>query len=116
MFLERRIREQRKQQGLTQKKLGELLGVSKVSVCHWEKGLKRPSSKNLIQLSKVLNVPLEYLIGNDEYIISSEDEKYGLMMSKEEIKLIEELRKYPKLYDMLINSPKRVLDSISKNY
>jgi transcriptional regulator with XRE-family HTH domain len=75
MYLAKRIKEKRLESKLTQEKLGNLLHVSKVSVCNWENGIKRPSSKNLIQLSKVLNTPLEYLIGNDHYVISSEDEK-----------------------------------------
>lgn len=114
MFLGRRIYEQRKNQGLTQKDLGSLVGVSKVSICHWEKGTKRPSTKNLIQLSKVLNTPLEYLIGNDEYVISNEDESYGLMMTNEEINMIKELREHERLYDMMNENPKRTLDRIEK--
>ncbi len=115
-MLEKRIYEQRKKLGLTQKDLGDALGVSKVSICYWEKGIKKPSTKNLIELTKILNVSLEYLIGNDAYVVASEDESYGLMMTKEEINVIEELRKHPKLYDMFTESPKRVLDRISKNY
>jgi len=115
MFLAKRIKEKRLEQHLTQEELGKLLNVSKVSVCHWEKGIKRPSSKNLIQLSKVLNTPLEYLIGNDTYVIASKDESYGMMMAKEEINVIQELRDHEKLYDMMIENPKRALDRIEKN-
>ena len=53
MFLAKRIKEERLKNNLTQEELGKLLNVSKVSVCHWEKGIKKPSSKNLILLSKV---------------------------------------------------------------
>ena len=56
MFLSKRIKEKRIEAGLTQEALGKELNVSKVSVCNWEKGLKKPSSKNLIQLSKVLKI------------------------------------------------------------
>lgn len=115
MFLAKRIREKRLEQHLTQEELGKLLNVSKVSVCHWEKGIKRPSSKNLIQLSKVLNTPLEYLIGNDTYAIANKEESYGMMMAKEEINIIQELRDHEKLYDMMIENPKRALDRIEKN-
>ena len=115
MYLAKRIREKRKAKGYSQQELGNLLNVSKVSVCYWEKGLKRPSSKNLISLSKVLNTPLEYLIGNDTYVIASEEEKYGMMMSNEEIEVIKELRNHHKLYETVTDNPKRALDRIDKN-
>lgn len=114
MFLAMRIREKRKANKLTQEDLGKLLNVSKVSVCNWEKGIKKPSSKNLIALSKILNTPLEYLIGNDNYIISDNDDSYGLMMANEEIEIIKELRNHDKLYEMLIENPKRTFDGIDK--
>ena len=115
MFLEKRIREKRLAKDLTQEELGALLNVTKVSVCHWEKGLKRPSSKNLIALSKALNTDLEYLIGNDNYVVASSDNKYGLMMAKEEINIIKELRNYPELHELLTENPKRTLQVIDKN-
>ena len=115
-FLAKRIKEKRLENGYTQEELGKFLNVSKVSVCHWEKGVKRPSSNNLIQLSKVLHVPLEYLIGNDAYVVAEENNKYGIMMAKEEIDIIKELRKHEKLYNMLINdNPKRTFDRLDKN-
>ena len=115
MFLAMRIKESRLKQNLTQQELGDLLKVSKVSVCLWEKGVKKPSSKNLLQLSKILNVPLEYLIGNDSYVISEDNQSYGLMMAKEEIEIIKELRNHNKLYTTLLENPKRTFDRIDKN-
>jgi len=116
LFLIKKIKEKRIENNLTQEELGRALNVSKVTVCHWEKSIKRPSSKNLIQLSKVLNTPLEYLIGSDDYVIASDDTKYGLMMAKEEIDIIKELRNHDRLYKMLISEhPKRTLDRIDRN-
>ena len=115
MFLAKRIKEKRLDLDLTQKELADLLGVSKAIVCNWEKGKKKPSSKNLIQLSKTLNISLEYLIANDNYVISSPEEKYGVMMAKEEIDIIKELRVHKKLYEKLSENPKRTFDRIDKN-
>lgn len=115
MFLAKRIRERRIECGFTQEELGNILGISKVSVCNWERGTKKPSSKNLIQISKALNTPLEYLIANDKYVVSSKNEKYGLMMADEEIEIIKELRNHHKLYESLSESPKRTFDRIDKN-
>lgn len=116
MFLAKRIKEKRIENGFTQEELGSFLNVSKVSVCHWEKGIKKPSSKNLIQLATILKTPLEYLIGNDTYVVASSDSDYGMIMAKEEIDIIKELRKHEKLYAMLINdNPKRTFDRVDKN-
>ncbi len=115
MILGKRIRERRKMANLSQEELGNILGVSKVSVCHWEKEVKKPSSKNLISISKVLNAPLEYLIGNDAYVVSDSTTNYGLMMSNEEINIIKELKNHKKLYELLTDNPKRTFDRIDKN-
>ncbi len=115
MFIGKRIKEKRLEYNYTQEQLGALLNVSKVSICNWENDVKYPSSKNLIQLSKILNTPVEYLVGNDTYVVSSNDENYGLMLADEEIALLEELRLHKKLYDMLLDSPKRTIDRIEKN-
>ena len=120
MFLSKRIKEKRIEAGLTQEALGKELNVSKVSVCNWETRLALSNEDKLardylIQLSKVLNTPLEYLIGNDTYVVSEDDEKYGLMLATEEINIIKELRNHKKLYDMLMDNPKRTFDRIDKN-
>ncbi len=54
------IKDLRHRKHITQKQLGELLGISNRAVSKWEQGLSRPSIQNLITLSKTLNVPVEY--------------------------------------------------------
>ena len=46
-----RIREARKQVGLTQERLGELVGVRSHTVWCWEAGRMKPNHENLIELS-----------------------------------------------------------------
>ncbi len=45
---------------MTQRRLGEYLGLTNRAVSKWENGICAPSAKNLISLSKIFNVPLEY--------------------------------------------------------
>lgn len=115
MVLGNRIKEARKNRHLTQEQMAKLIGVSKVTVCYWENNAKKPSTKNLISLSKQLNTPLEYLIGNDNYVISENDTDYGIMMTRDEIEIIKELRKHTKLYNLLAQNPKRICERIEKN-
>lgn len=45
---------------MSQRQLGEYLGLTNRAVSKWENGICAPSAKNLISLSKIFNVPLEY--------------------------------------------------------
>ena len=49
--------------GLKQEEVGELIGVSGVTVSRWELGLNNIPSDKLILLSKVLDVSTDYLLG-----------------------------------------------------
>ncbi len=51
------IRTYRKKKGLRQLDLALLLGVSEMTVCHWERGARIPSQDVLSGLGKVLGVP-----------------------------------------------------------
>lgn len=56
-----RIKELRKKQGLTQQRLGELVGVKKSSISQWENGEHAPSGDNLVALAKVFGVSAHWL-------------------------------------------------------
>jgi transcriptional regulator with XRE-family HTH domain len=56
-----RIRNQRKQLGLSQEALAELLGVSQVTVSSWEKGAKLDHVR-LAEIAAALNVTLYALV------------------------------------------------------
>lgn len=57
-----RIREARKQQGLTQEQLAERLDISVEFVSQIERGLKLPSMQVFIKLIETLNVSADYLL------------------------------------------------------
>jgi repressor LexA len=59
----KRIREAREHLGLSQTQLADALGYTYVAVSGWETGRRRPSLDDLLQISKILNKPLEYFIG-----------------------------------------------------
>lgn len=110
----KKIKQRRLELDMTQEQLGEMLGVTKVSICNWEKGIKFPSTENLIELSKIFNVSIDYLIGNDCYVASEENKNYSVIMANEEIKLVQELRKHQKLYSRIVDDPKRTIDLIER--
>lgn len=60
-----KLKEYRKQKGLTQEDLAELLDVSDKSVSKWELGKGYPSEKNIIKISETLDVSLEILMNEE---------------------------------------------------
>lgn len=62
MTLGQRIQELRKEKGLSQEQLGELLGVSRQAVSRWEMDSAIPEVDKLISLSRVFGVDLNDLL------------------------------------------------------
>lgn len=57
------IKKARETAGLSQKEVAISLHVSAPTVSEWESGKKNPSAPNMKKLSKLLNVPIDYLLG-----------------------------------------------------
>lgn len=55
------IKEQRKEQNLTQEQLAEKLNISKNAVSKWERGLNLPDVSIMQDLCKILNISLNEL-------------------------------------------------------
>lgn len=66
MTLDKKLTRLRKREGLSQAEVSEELDVSRQAVTKWETGQSRPSTENLQSLSKLYNVPLEYLLDESE--------------------------------------------------
>ena len=63
-----RIRELRKQKGVSQKELSIELSLSQPTVCAWEKGVKEPSNKSASKLADYFGVSMDYLLGRSDNI------------------------------------------------
>ncbi len=59
------ICELRKELNLSQRKLGEDLGVCNQTVSFWESGKREPDLDMLIEIAKYFNVTTDYLLGLD---------------------------------------------------
>ena len=66
MEFQQRLYELRKQSGLSQEGLADLLGVSRQAVQKWEAGTSRPDLDNLAALGRYFNVSLDYLVTGQE--------------------------------------------------
>ena len=97
------IKRERHKRGLSQKQLGDLIHVSKVSICGYEKGTKTPTLDNLQNLLDVLELKIEDIVDQNYTMVRENEVSYGTEFSKEEIQLIKALRKTPSLYLSLIH-------------
>lgn len=65
MTLGEKLQNLRKKRGFSQEKLATMIAVSRQAVSKWESNETTPDIGNLLQLSKIYNVSLDFLL-NDE--------------------------------------------------
>lgn len=73
----KRLAELRRERGLNQEELAEKLGVSRQAVSKWERGESTPDIANLVSLSELYQVSIDYLAkgeGEDGSPLQSEAE------------------------------------------
>lgn len=71
MEFSERLKKLRKQAQLTQVDVAEKLGISQPAYASWERGVKKPTQENLVKIAQILNVSVDYLVGNSD---NTEDE------------------------------------------
>ena len=57
----------RENAGLSQKELGEVLGVAQNTVSNWEKGIREPNHEMLSKIAKYFEIPVMHLLGQGIY-------------------------------------------------
>ena len=114
MFIGARLKKLRKERGMTQTDLGELLNVTKVSVCCYEKNVRVPSLETLEDLALIFGVSCDYFLGKDVPGVKEDTPNYSFYMSKEEVEFLKLLRLNKSLYNKMNSDPKRMIDLIDK--
>ena len=114
MIIGKRIKEARIKKNLSQEELGNLLGVSKVSICGYEKGTRTPTMENFLDLIKILELESDYVLGRDRNVVSEKNRGLKVVMAEEDIQIITELKKNRELYNKLCSDPKRTIELINR--
>lgn len=114
MILGKRIKELRRERGLTQQQLGDQINVTKVSICCYENGTRNPTLQTLTDLAEFFGVDLAYFLGMDTFAIAEDREDYKFAMCNEEIEFIVALRRNESLYAQLIDNTKRLIQLINQ--
>lgn len=65
-----KIKELRKNMGLTQNKVASALNVSQTTFCDYENGVSNPDVKTLIKLADFFNVSIDELVGRESDLIN----------------------------------------------
>lgn len=66
MNFSEKLRLLRKNKGFTQEEFAQQLNVSRIAVAKWEAGQSYPDIVNLIQISNIMNVTIDYLVREQE--------------------------------------------------
>lgn len=83
MEFSERLKESRKQARLTQVEIAEKLGISQPAYASWERGTKKPTQENLVKIAQILNVTIDYLVGNfSEEITNNKLEDIEILFRK----------------------------------
>lgn len=73
MEFSERLKKLRKDTGLTQVEVANKLGISQPAYASWERGIKKPTQDNLIKIAQILNVSVDYLVGNSQETLDELD-------------------------------------------
>lgn len=71
-----KIKTARKQAGLTQKELGQRMGVKPQTVAQWENGLRKPKIETVQKIATALQIDHKELLGVGQALDLLEDEVY----------------------------------------
>jgi len=93
-----RLRQIRKEKGLTQAEVAKLLSIGESTVSFYESGKRQPDYETLIRLSETLHVSIDYLLGKTDIrnpyseFMESANKKYGSHGKKQAEELLENVQ------------------------
>ena len=65
--IKHRIKELRKERGLTQKEFAKLMNKSETGVASWEQGLSEPCVNDIRLMCSIFECSADYLLGLTDY-------------------------------------------------
>lgn len=80
MKFQERLKELRKEKGLTQRKLAEKLNYGYTAIANYESGRNQPKLQDLVRLADALDTSLDYLVGISD--VRCDMTKYGPIEKK----------------------------------
>ena len=66
-IFQKRLIEQRKLNGVTQRQMADYLKIAQPSYIRYENGSAEPSLENLVKIADYFDISVDYLLGRAEY-------------------------------------------------
>lgn len=85
----------RKKKNLTQKKVAELLEISQQAYYKYEKNIAQPDIEALVNLSKIYDISIDELLGNDKFV--TQNSENALIIPDEKKPVVELLLNLPEV-------------------
>ena len=99
------LRTARKLKRLTQKDVAELVGIDRTTYNRYENGMTQPDNDKLLKLATVLDVSVDYLLGNKPQIEHGATRLIpllGTVPAGTPIEAIEDIEEYIDIYPRLV--------------
>ena len=65
MNLGKKLTNLRKREKITQEKIAEIIGVTRQTISNWELNITKPDINQIKEISKIFNISIDELVGND---------------------------------------------------
>ncbi len=110
-----RIMEMRQKLGITQAELARRIDVKPAEISQYESGKRTPRWDKFNRILDEFNVSADYLLGREISVVSEEDEEYKARVAKDDLRMLQVLKGYPDLYNVLVRDSERSVKVINNN-
>ncbi len=116
MVLGENIKKLRKRANLSQLELAKLMNVKQYNISYWEINRSEPSAAQLVKLSEIFKVPVDYILGNN-IIKSINENEFKTVVQNFELDIEDDLLKeIIKIFNELdIHTKKELLQTIKSS-
>ncbi|MBO1514302.1 helix-turn-helix domain-containing protein [Metabacillus bambusae] len=97
-----------------QEEAAKKIGISRARLSHYETGRSEPDSEMLGKLADFYNVTTDYLITGKEGSSIKYDIKDEILISPDDLKVLEEIKKHPTLFHDLSTNPQKKIKQLIK--
>lgn len=70
-----KIKELRRQKGISQATLGQQIGLTRAAICQYEQGRREPDTETLLKIAKYFNVSVDSLLEREQITININGEE-----------------------------------------
>lgn len=96
MYISEILKSLRLESGLTQKQLGQRLGIGQATITCYENGTREPHIMSLIAYADLFDCSVDYLVGRSDDFGSPLGKNAAPVLTQEELALVKQYRELDK--------------------